>query len=89
MKKIISLALCTILAAGLLAGCGSDKTASSVKVADEEYYQKFKDQGLSINVYNWGEYISDGSEPDTADVNKEFEKLTGITVNYEGRRSGL
>lgn len=82
MKKIISLALCTILAAGLLAGCGSDKTASSVKVADEEYYQKFKDQGLSINVYNWGEYISDGSEPDTADVNKEFEKLTGITVNY-------
>ena len=37
--------------------------------------------GTEINVYNWGEYISDGSE-DTMDVNKEFEKLTGIKVNY-------
>ncbi|MBP3441195.1 MAG: spermidine/putrescine ABC transporter substrate-binding protein [Clostridia bacterium] len=37
--------------------------------------------GTEINVYNWGEYISDGAE-DTMDVNKEFEKLTGIKVNY-------
>lgn len=34
-----------------------------------------------INVYNWGEYISDGSNG-TLDVNKEFEKATGIKVNY-------
>jgi len=32
-------------------------------------------------VYNWGEYISDGSEG-SLDVNAEFERLTGITVNY-------
>ena len=38
-------------------------------------------RGTEINVYNWGEYISDGAE-DTMDVNKEFEKLTGIKVNY-------
>ena len=37
--------------------------------------------GAEINVYNWGEYISDGAEG-TMDVNKEFEKLTGIKVNY-------
>lgn len=38
-------------------------------------------RGTEINVYNWGEYISDGSEG-TTDVNKEFEKETGIKVNY-------
>lgn len=34
-----------------------------------------------INVYNWGEYISIG-EDELMDVNKEFEKRTGIKVNY-------
>lgn len=38
-------------------------------------------RGTEINVYNWGEYISDGSEG-TLDVNKQFEKETGIKVNY-------
>ena len=28
---------------------------------------------ITVNVYNWGEYISDGGD-DTLDVNKEFEK---------------
>lgn len=38
-------------------------------------------RGTEINVYNWGEYISDGSEG-TLDVNKQFEQETGIKVNY-------
>jgi len=37
--------------------------------------------GVTINVYNWGEYISNGVD-DTIDVNKEFTKKTGIDVNY-------
>lgn len=37
--------------------------------------------GTDLNVYNWGEYISDGYEG-TLDVNAEFEKITGIHVNY-------
>lgn len=37
---------------------------------------------VTINVYNWGEYISDGSEG-TLDVNKAFEKkYPHIKVNY-------
>lgn len=44
-------------------------------------YQKFKGKNISINVYNWGEYISDGSD-DSVDVNAVFEELTGIKVNY-------
>lgn len=37
--------------------------------------------GTVLNVYNWGEYISDGTEG-SIDVNKEFERITGIKVNY-------
>lgn len=37
--------------------------------------------GTELTVYNWGEYISDGSY-DMLDVNREFQKLTGIKVNY-------
>ena len=37
--------------------------------------------GTTINVYNWGQYISDGTDG-SIDVNAEFEKATGIKVNY-------
>ena len=36
---------------------------------------------VTINVYNWGEYISDGTDGNL-DVNAEFTKRTGIKVNY-------
>lgn len=37
---------------------------------------------VTLNVYNWGEYMSlDGGDGEF-DVNGEFEKLTGIKVNY-------
>ena len=48
---------------------------------DLNYYEKFKGENLSINVCNWGEYISDGSD-NSLDVNKAFELITGIKVNY-------
>ncbi len=38
-------------------------------------------EDITINVYNWGEYISDGSEG-SLNVNEEFTKATGIKVNY-------
>jgi len=38
-------------------------------------------EGTVINVYNWGLYISDGSDG-TLDVNAEFTRRTGIIVNY-------
>ena len=36
---------------------------------------------VTINVYNWGQYISDGTDG-YINVNKEFTKATGIEVNY-------
>lgn len=46
-----------------------------------------REEKLTLNVYNWGEYISDGSE-DSLDVNEEFENYCreelglDVTVNY-------
>ncbi|MCI9278308.1 MAG: spermidine/putrescine ABC transporter substrate-binding protein [Lachnospiraceae bacterium] len=39
------------------------------------------DRGVTINVYNWGEYIANGTD-DSLDVNAEFTRRTGIRVNY-------
>ncbi len=54
----------------------------TVTVEDENYYTRFKEDGISINVYNWGEYIPDGSEEGALNLNDEFTRLTGIKVNY-------
>ena len=39
------------------------------------------DRGVTINVYNWGEYIANGTDG-SPDVNEEFTRRTGIRVNY-------
>ena len=49
---------------------------------DEAYYQKYSGKGITLNVYNWGEYISVDDGDGQFDVNREFEALTGIKVNY-------
>ena len=73
MKRFFSVFFaCLIIILPLLsfASCGSEKN-----VEEEIEYRG------TINVYNWGEYISDGSE-DSLDVNAEFTARTGIKVNY-------
>lgn len=82
IKRFLAIVIAVVSVAGMLAGCGGGEVETpSVTVEDAAYYEKFKDAGISINVYNWGEYISDG-EDDSLDINKEFTKLTGIKVNY-------
>lgn len=79
MKKLLALVLVAIT---VISGFAVQAFAyTEVEVEDLDYYQKFKGQNISINVFNWGEYISDG-EDDTLDVNEAFEELTGIKVNY-------
>lgn len=39
------------------------------------------DRGVTINVYNWGEYIANGTDG-SMDLNAEFTRRTGIQVNY-------
>lgn len=94
MKKLLSIALALlfVLTSAILTSCqtdfedeGEEEDTSDayydVNVDDIEYYEKFRDRGITINVYNWGEYISNGSEG-SLDVITAFEKISGIKVNY-------
>lgn len=81
MKKIVSLILAGALCLTLLTGCGSESVELDESLLSDYDYTRFKDQGLSINVANWGEYLS-VDDPSAIDVNKQFEALTGIKVNY-------
>lgn len=72
MKKILSL-FCALTVAAL-------SIITVIPVAQAELNPESL-RGTQLNVYNWGEYISDGSEG-ALDVNKQFEEETGIKVNY-------
>ncbi|MBQ7715066.1 MAG: ABC transporter substrate-binding protein [Clostridia bacterium] len=50
--------------------------------SDSVDWGKFRNKGISINVYNWGEYIAVDEGDGEFDTNTEFEKLTGINVVY-------
>ena len=98
LKRFFEAASALLLTAGLLCACAdgsvsesgesgesaetAEAEAQTLTVEDMEYYTRFKDAGISINVYNWGEYISLGADEGTLNVNAEFTKLTGIKVNY-------
>ena len=93
IKKLLALLASPAVGLSLLTGCASEPAeteeetdesteAQTLTIEDPDYYTKFRGKGLSINVYNWGEYISNGADEGTLDVNAEFEKLTGIKVNY-------
>lgn len=88
--------LCALICAAAvfgLSGCAGEVDSNegtveeeagvqTLTVEDMDYYTRFKGQDISINVYNWGEYICTGAEEGTLNVNSEFTKLTGIKVNY-------
>ena len=72
-KRIISLlALVCLMAATLFATGCTGKQEISWAWKDEP---KAKSTGVTINVYNWGEYIAE-------DTVAAFEHITGIKVNY-------
>lgn len=72
---VLSLCLALVFAAAPAA------FAEGVTVAPGYDYARFQGQNVTLNVYNWGEYISNGTD-DSMDVIQEFEHLTGIRVNY-------
>ena len=84
MKRLFAVVLSLVLAA---ACTGSALAAAPIQVTDDisvsgDYdWTRFAGQNITLNVYNWGEYISNGSD-DSVDVVAAFEQLTGIHVNY-------
>ena len=73
MKKIISVLFSLFVLFSCTFSAGAYKN---------EFFYKTDSEEQVINVFNWGEYISDSYEDGLIDVNKEFTKLTGIKVNY-------
>ena len=78
MKKLLSITLILSMICIIFSGCEGAYQYADLNL-EGEYTRALA--GTQLNVYNWGEYISDGSD-DMLDVNKEFERLTGIKVNY-------
>ncbi|MDR3314587.1 MAG: spermidine/putrescine ABC transporter substrate-binding protein [Oscillospiraceae bacterium] len=76
----LALALCALLTlpASMVASAAS---ASWEFKRLEGNYNRPELKGTKLNVYNWGEYISDGKEG-SMDIIAEFKRLTGIDVTY-------
>lgn len=86
MKKMLSLVMGLVLLAGMLnvpVYAAEDKiqVTDEISVSADYDWTRFKGEGAYLNVYNWGLYISDGSN-ESVDVISAFEELTGIKVNY-------
>ena len=83
MKKALVLALAvTVLAVFASCGAGEPYDPTSMGYSESTLNMDYSQYaGTTLQVFNWGYYISDGSDG-TINVNEEFEKLTGINVEY-------
>lgn len=75
------LALAGTFAPGAQAAGQTIPVTGDIEVSADYDWTRFADDNITLNVYNWGLYISDGSD-DSVDVLSAFEDLTGIRVNY-------
>ena len=78
-------ALCAALtltaALALPAAAEEIEVTEDITVSGDYDWTRFAGDNITLNVYNWGLYISDGSD-DSVNVLSAFEELTGIKVNY-------
>ena len=85
LKKIIFIAIGALLLFSMVSCAADNVTGVNTRVEDIELPNYKKGEVVSLNVYNWGEYISDGSE-DSLDVNKAFEEYfnENLSQKYGG-----
>lgn len=88
MKKLLALLLVLVIMLSL-AACGDvdgEITLEDLGLDPELFsdydYSKFAGQEITLNVANWGEYMSINDD-EMLDVNEIFEALTGVEVNYK------
>ena len=75
------LALAGTFAPGAQAAGEAIPVTGDIEVSADYDWTRLAGDNITLNVYNWGLYISDGSD-DSVDVLSAFEDLTGIRVNY-------
>ena len=83
MKKIITFLLCLILSLSTLPlfAFADDEYFSQEQI---DYYKNLGLQGTTVNVYNWGEYISDGSEGSIDVVKELVESAKYLSKSHTG-----
>lgn len=84
MKKLFAVVIWTVIALTLALGASAQEmiqVTDDISVSADYDWDRLADQNITLYVYNWGLYISDGSD-DSIDVLSAFENLTGIKVNY-------
>jgi len=79
MKRIISLILVVVILLSVYLLSSRSRRLFTANDLEGTYTDELA--GTTLKVYNWGEYISDGSGG-TYDVVRSFEKLTGIKIEY-------
>lgn len=81
--RVFLLALALLLASPLTAFAegGRLEVTEEVSVSADYDWTRLAGKGITLNVYNWGEYIANGADG-SVDVVAVFEQLTGIQVNY-------
>jgi len=79
-KKLFALSLLALLLIPLALPVNAGEW--ELDYSDSVDWDKFRGQNVTINVYNWGEYIAVDEGDGEFDVNREFEELTGINVTY-------
>lgn len=83
MKKTVSFILFVITLVLAITPTFALESGFEIPYSDDVDWKKFEGQNITLRVYNWGEYISVNDGVDYFfDTNKEFEKLTGIKVDY-------
>ena len=85
IKKILSLLIASIIALSMVSCTDTDPDAAPTSVESMALPNYKSGETVVLNVYNWGEYISDGSE-DSLDVNAAFEEYfnENLSEKYGG-----
>ena len=64
MKRFVILLLTAVLALTMplsALAAGQIEVTEDISVSDDYDWTRFKGQNVTLNVYNWGEYISNGN----------------------------
>ena len=93
MRETLCFLLVAVLVVSVLAAMASGVKPRKLEELREklnpvienlEYYTNHDLAGTQLYVYNWGEYMDDGSGgEDSIDLNLAFEAITGIEVIYD------
>ncbi len=81
IKRLLAFLFIAILSFSLFScGGGDDEDTPTLSVESTPLPEYKRGEVVTLNVYNWGEYIADGSEG-SLDVNRAFEEYFNSTLS--------